>query len=254
VRFLRTLGEACERTGWQVLAWVLMSNHYHLLICTPQANLVVGMQWFQTTLTARHNRRHRLSGHLFGGRYKAVVIDNEEDSRRRKSWRPLGYLGAVIVKAPKIRAQWLAAGQGLRLFGCPDNRLGRQKFLLRLEERMSQERAEECGRAGMEGDNAQSTLKRGWYFGSDRFRQSLRRPPDPSTAPSTPAPNSAKVSIVESRPLHSIRLGQSRSQNQHQKWHMRSAPKFAPGWAFGTANARLVLCQMVIRQEGRVVS
>ncbi|MGI8605229.1 MAG: transposase, partial [Verrucomicrobiales bacterium] len=61
-RFLQTLGEVCERTGWRVLAWVLMSNHYHLLLHTPQANLVVGMQWLQTTLSARHNRRHRLSG------------------------------------------------------------------------------------------------------------------------------------------------------------------------------------------------
>ncbi len=46
---LRTLGEACERTGWRIRIFVLMSNHYHLLLETPQGNLVAGMRWFQTT-------------------------------------------------------------------------------------------------------------------------------------------------------------------------------------------------------------
>ncbi len=45
-RFLCTLGEACGRTGWRVHAWVLMSNHYHLMLETPEPNLVAGMQWF----------------------------------------------------------------------------------------------------------------------------------------------------------------------------------------------------------------
>ena len=57
-----------------------MSNHYHLMLETPQANLVAGMRWWQTTVTARFNRRHHLSGHLFQGRYKAVVVDPEERS------------------------------------------------------------------------------------------------------------------------------------------------------------------------------
>src|SRR4030095_13062288 len=77
-RFIRTLGEACERTGWRIHAFVLMGNHYHLFLETPQANLVAGMRWFQTTLTVRFNRKHGLSGHLFQGRYKAVVVDPEE--------------------------------------------------------------------------------------------------------------------------------------------------------------------------------
>lgn len=76
-RFLETLGAACTRTGWRVHAYVLMSNHYHLMVETPQSNLVAGMRWFQTTYSARFNRRHRLSGHLFQGRYKAVVVDPE---------------------------------------------------------------------------------------------------------------------------------------------------------------------------------
>lgn len=54
---LATLAETVEKTGWLVHAWVWMSNHYHLLVETPEANLVKGMTWFQTTYTTRFKRR-----------------------------------------------------------------------------------------------------------------------------------------------------------------------------------------------------
>jgi REP element-mobilizing transposase RayT len=73
--FVDTLAEVCSRTGWQVCAYVLMPNHYHMVIETPEANLVTGMKWFQGTYTKRHNYRHREWGHLFQGRYKSVIID-----------------------------------------------------------------------------------------------------------------------------------------------------------------------------------
>src|SRR3954454_17820990 len=78
-RFLETLEESCEKTGWLVHAYVLMGNHYHLLVETPEANLVAGMKWLQGTYTQRYNSRHKLRGHLFQGRYKAVVVDGEEE-------------------------------------------------------------------------------------------------------------------------------------------------------------------------------
>ncbi len=73
--FLETLEEACKRTGWRVNAYVLMGNHYHLLLETPEANLVAGMQWGQSTYTQRFNARHREWGHLFQGRYKAIPVE-----------------------------------------------------------------------------------------------------------------------------------------------------------------------------------
>jgi putative transposase len=48
-RFLETLSEVCRRTGWRVHADVLMTNHDPFLLETPEANLVAGMWWFQTT-------------------------------------------------------------------------------------------------------------------------------------------------------------------------------------------------------------
>src|SRR5438132_8198755 len=74
--FLKTLAEACEKTGWQVHAYCLMRNHFHLVIETPQPNLVGGMQWLPGTYTSRFNRRHKEFGHLFSGRYKAIVVES----------------------------------------------------------------------------------------------------------------------------------------------------------------------------------
>jgi len=55
--FLKTLAEACQKTGWQVHAYCLMPNHYHLVVETPEPNLVAGMAWLQSTYTIRLNHR-----------------------------------------------------------------------------------------------------------------------------------------------------------------------------------------------------
>ena len=66
-----------ERHDIDIFAYVLMDNHYHLLARTRQANLKKAMQWFGTTYTQRFNRRHFRSGHLFQGRYKSIIIQND---------------------------------------------------------------------------------------------------------------------------------------------------------------------------------
>jgi putative transposase len=73
--WLETLAEACEKTGWRIHAYVMMGNHYHLLVETPEGNLVAGMKWLQGTYTQRYNSRHSIFGHLYQGRYKALVVD-----------------------------------------------------------------------------------------------------------------------------------------------------------------------------------
>jgi REP element-mobilizing transposase RayT len=105
--FLTTLGEACERSGFVVHSYVLMDNHYHLLLETPAGNLVAGMKWFQGTYTARFNARHRLRGHLFAGRYKAVLVEREEPAYGRvvSDYIHLNPARAGIVNAknPQLR-------------------------------------------------------------------------------------------------------------------------------------------------------
>jgi putative transposase len=57
--FLQRLGAACQKTGWQVHAYCLMNNHFHLVVETWRANLVEGMKWLLGTYAMRFNRRHR---------------------------------------------------------------------------------------------------------------------------------------------------------------------------------------------------
>jgi putative transposase len=66
-----------ETYGWQVHAFALMDNHDHLYVETPEPNLSAGMQHLNGSYTSYFNRRHRRSGHLFQGRYRAQLIENE---------------------------------------------------------------------------------------------------------------------------------------------------------------------------------
>ena len=74
-RFLTALGEACAKTGWHIHALCLMTNHFHRVIEAPPPSLVAGMKWLLGTYPGRFNRRHHQFGHLFSGRYKALMVD-----------------------------------------------------------------------------------------------------------------------------------------------------------------------------------
>jgi putative transposase len=84
--WVTTLGEACTKCDWEVHAYSLMSNHFHLVVETPLGNLVSGMKWFLGTYSIRFNTRHRLNGHLFAGRYKSLLVDESDDSYLRVEW------------------------------------------------------------------------------------------------------------------------------------------------------------------------
>ncbi len=75
--FIDTVGEMAERFDIDIFAYVLMDNHYHMLFRTNRANLCRSMQWFGATYTKRFNLRHRRSGHLFQGRYKNMLVQND---------------------------------------------------------------------------------------------------------------------------------------------------------------------------------
>lgn len=73
--FLKTLAEACQKTGFQAHAYCLMRNQFHLVVETPNANLVAGMRWLLSSYTIRLNHRRKRFGHVLGGRYKAIIIE-----------------------------------------------------------------------------------------------------------------------------------------------------------------------------------
>jgi REP element-mobilizing transposase RayT len=107
-RFLATLWEACAKTGWQVHAYCLMRNHFHLVCETPSANLVAGMKWLLGVYTKRFNIRHQTCGHLFAGRYQALVVDGSGN----------GYLRTVCdyVHLNPVRARRLRRDAPLTAF------------------------------------------------------------------------------------------------------------------------------------------
>ena len=75
--WLAVLGEVCSRFNWRCHAWCEMTNHYHCVVETPDANLSKGMRQLNGVYTQRVNRRHGLVGHLFQGRFKAIPVERD---------------------------------------------------------------------------------------------------------------------------------------------------------------------------------
>lgn len=77
ILFYEVLAHAVERFGWLCHAWCLMTNHYHLMIETPNGNLSKGMRQLNGVYTQRFNRAHERVGHVFQGRYKAILVEKD---------------------------------------------------------------------------------------------------------------------------------------------------------------------------------
>jgi REP element-mobilizing transposase RayT len=99
--YLDLLGKEVEQQGWRCYAYCLMDNHYHLLIETPEPTLVVGMRRLNGVYTQAFNRRHRRVGHLFQGRYKAIVVDKDAYLRELCRYIVLNPVRAKAVKSPE---------------------------------------------------------------------------------------------------------------------------------------------------------
>ena len=185
-KFLATLGETCVKAGWQVHAYCLMNNHFHLVIETPKPTLVAGMRWMLSTYTQRFNARHQQHGHLFAGRYKSLIVDDSDHHYLRKVCdyvhlnpvraylleedKPLeSYLwssfGHYLQPAHK-RVSWLRVD---RLFGehgiAEDNASGRKEFSQLMERRRSEE--------GVGSEVSYKLIRRGWKFGAQDFMERL---------------------------------------------------------------------------------
>jgi putative transposase len=177
--FLQSLGATCQKTGWQVHAYCLMTNHFHLVVETPRANLVEGMKWLLGTYTMRFNRRHKLSGHLFAGRYKSLLVDGTTPGylRRVCDYVHLNSVRAKLLgkrerlqryrwssypsylRGKKKREPWLRCD---RLFGehglTKESRRSRLEFARRMEQRRFEP-----------NDPSAQQIRRGWSFGAEDF-------------------------------------------------------------------------------------
>lgn len=189
--FLDTLGEVCDRTGFRVHSYVLMTNHYHLFLETPEGNLVEGMRWLQGTYTIRFNLFNDLVGHVFQGRYKAVPVEADERGYFRAlsdyihlnpararllsgedsllssyPWSSYGY----FVSAKPLPG-WLVRK---RVFGALDlkgegasARRRYRAYLERLAHALS------TGDSSEDLNEEWREIRRGWYLGDESFRDRL---------------------------------------------------------------------------------
>src|SRR5437868_9745571 len=138
-----TLARVVFRYGWICHAYCLMANHYHLLVETPKPNLSLGMRQLNGVYTQAFNRRHRRVGHLFQGRYKAILVDKDAYSlelsryihlnpwRVKRSYDPFKYrwssLQAYVGAA--VAPGWLTVKEVLSKFGSRGKR-GYREFII----------------------------------------------------------------------------------------------------------------------------
>jgi len=214
--FIKTLAEACLRTGWQAHAYCLMRNHYHVVVETPNANLVSGMAWLQSTYTIRLNNRHKLTGHVLSGRYKAQLVEGSGNGYlltacdyvhlnpvRAKLLAPEDRLLAypwstfpLYLAAREHRPQWLRVDRLLGEHGIQqDSPAGRKEFERQIERR----RLEEVDPESL------GALCESWCIGAEAFlRECLERmegnvgdnhPARPGSKPRRPRPSESSPKI-----------------------------------------------------------
>ena len=132
-RLVDYLGRAAARCSWRVFAFVIMSNHLHVVLKTPEPNLARGMQGFLSAYANVWARRHRFNGHVFQGRYRAELVENESYCGRSRA-TCISILGVSRAESvPNLTRRferWLSTDRRVR------------KELERLERKLSQEQGE----------------------------------------------------------------------------------------------------------------
>ena len=186
--FLHRLGQVCTSHGWRVHAWVLMRNHFHLLLETPEPNLVTGMKYLLGTFSQGWNARRSRRGHVFQGRYKSapvsaatrspyyfrVVADyiHLNPARAGLTGGRHGKLDSYKWSSLRDYARgrgpdWLVMERLLKAFELSNDGRGRRAYVAWLENRAAND-------GGKVDDAAMKALKRGWYLGEPTFADKLR--------------------------------------------------------------------------------
>ena len=180
--FEETLLKTCERTGWILHAFCLLDNHYHLCVETPDANLSVGMQWFQSTFANRFNRLVRERGHVFQGRYKSLVVERDAYLGPLLNYIHLNPLRAGLEKAERLgqwrwsslwylfhkRKRWAAMDLADCLYYAgylADTPAGRRKYLAYLGWLSTSNREKR--------EQGFARMCRGWALGTREFKKEL---------------------------------------------------------------------------------
>jgi REP element-mobilizing transposase RayT len=229
---------ACKRSGWQLHAFVIMGNHYHLAVETPQGNLVAGMQWLQSTFANRFNKLRGEHGHLFQGRYKALLVEEGEALGMLCHYIHLNPVRAGLVpmdrlaeyrhssywylSRPKLRPEFLQSGTALTEAGAlADTPAGRRSY------------ADYLAWQAAEGPVGKSrvyvSMSKGWALGGKDFKQTLLQ--DQAVAAETRAWESKGVKEVREaqwqteleRLRRQIPEAQTRDRRKSAPWKVQLA-------------------------------
>ncbi|MEA3276098.1 MAG: transposase [Pseudomonadota bacterium] len=173
--FLRLLGEIIKELEWRCHAFCLMNNHYHLFIETAHPNLAKGMRQINGVYTQCSNGRHQRSGHLFQGRYKAILVDSDAYLQELSRYIVLNPVRAGVLGDPaewpwssyrataglERRPAWLTTDAVLATFGRKkgEARQAYQRFV----------------RDGIDGESVWRGLNRQVFLGDDRFVERMQR-------------------------------------------------------------------------------
>ena len=182
--FLDTIGQMSERFDIDILAYVLMNTHYHLLLRTPEGNLSRSMQWLGTAYTRRFNLSHAQSGHLFQGRYKSILVENDAYPMQLSFYIHKNPLRAGMVKRlidyrwssyrayayNRRHAKWLNKDLILSQIHGPDKH---------------QQYRQKAQRYSDEHQRIREDIRHGFIYGSEKFVKQIRDryisgEPDPS--------------------------------------------------------------------------
>jgi REP element-mobilizing transposase RayT len=171
--FLNTLEKVNKRYNWYSHTYCLMNNHYHLIIETPEGNLSKGMRQLNGVYTQMFNKRHKRVGHVFQGRYKAILIQKESHLleacryvvlnpvrskavKKPEEWKGSSYLGTLGKDKPHacLTTEWIL-GQFAR------------------RKRQAAKKYREFVEVGIGGDNIWKDVKGQSILGKEDFVESL---------------------------------------------------------------------------------
>jgi REP element-mobilizing transposase RayT len=173
--FLKTLGQVVDQFNWLCYAWCLMGDHYHLLIQTPEGNLSKGMRQLNGVFTQACNRRHGRAGHLFQGRFKAILVDSDAYLLELARYIVLNPVRAGMV-ARAERWPWSSyrASVGLvpaEAFLCVDGLLA--QFARRRS--VAQRRYAQFVTEGLQASSPWRNLKAQVFLGDERFVEQMQK-------------------------------------------------------------------------------
>jgi len=192
--FLKTVGEMSERFEMSVYAYVLMDNHYHLIVQTERANLKKAMHWFGTTYTQRFNMRHSRNGHLFQGRYKSILVQNDAYLLQLSCYIHRNPLRAGVVKrlADYRWSSYLAYAYGRKAPAWLSTELILSQF--NGEDRFKSYREKVQGYANEE-KRLWEDFRHGLFLGSKSFVEKIRK----EFLPAAPEPAIAQQAQLAKR-------------------------------------------------------